>query len=360
MRKAFDIVQLPVLLKRLADCGLSIQLLQMFQTYLYGRYQYVRFCNVVSPLFEVKSGVGQGSKLGPLFFLILINNICDVVQFARPYLFADDLKICMKINNLNDCIKLQQDINSINNWCTQNFLSFNTDKCYCFTFTLKKQLIHYEYRIGNSTLKKPELIKDLGVTFDSKLSFDVHINNIVNSAFKMLGFLKRNSRDFKNEKTLITLYKSFVRSKLEYCSLIWDPLYENHINQIERVQKKFLRFLNWKMRKEDSSRLPYSLLCERYQMSTLQERRSHAKILYLHKILHGHEDNPSLLSSLGILVSSTRSHGNFYVPTPRTNVYKKCPVFSLCSLANKLDNVDLFRYRNTKKFRSLTTCKLSK
>lgn len=166
-------------------------------------------------------------------------------------------------------------------------------------------------------LKRIEAMRDLGVTFDSKLLFDVHIDNIIKKATQALGFILRLSADFKNIKTYKILYCAFVRSHLEYASQVWNPNYNVYIDRIERVQKRFLRFLQFKTRKYSSN---YIVRCKRFHMLPLYERRRIADIATLFKIANSGMDCPELLSKLGLVTHITllRNPRLIHVPRVRT------------------------------------------
>ena len=100
------------------------------------------------------------------------------------------------------------------------------------SFSRRKSIELFNYQLDNVTLNRVTQFKDLGVTFDSKLSFDEHIRLTTESAYKSLGFILRNGREFNNVKTLNTLYTAFVRCKLEYASVVWSPLYITYTAQL--------------------------------------------------------------------------------------------------------------------------------
>ena len=121
-------------------------------------------------------------------------------------MYADDTKIYSEINNSHDGYNLQEDINAIVQWCCDWKLSLNFNKCAIVTFTLQTKPIYYQYKISAPLLRINE-VKDLGVTINSKLTYSSHISTIVNSAFKILGMLKRKSSKFKLQETVLIFYK---------------------------------------------------------------------------------------------------------------------------------------------------------
>lgn len=161
-------------------------------------------------------------------------------------LFADDLKIYSEINNISDCIRLQECIDRLFDWCVGNDLELNVSKCLAMRYTYKRNFPELYYKIGNSKLDEVSNVKDLGVWFDTTLKFDIHISQITNRANKLLGFIMRMSKDFTNIRCIKTLYTSLVRPILEYASTIWSPFRVMHTQSIKPCQKRFTRFLFFK------------------------------------------------------------------------------------------------------------------
>jgi hypothetical protein len=140
-------------------------------------------------------------------------------------------------------------------------------------------------------LEKPDSIRDLGVTFNSTLSFNDHIDLVAQSAFKSLGFI-RNSREISDADTLKILYVTYVRSRLEYSSLVWSPIYNNHISTLERVQRRFLKAVACSIDGVYPPRGYPQELLERFNLVSLVSRRVEHSIIFLYKVLHNLYDCP--------------------------------------------------------------------
>ena len=162
-------------------------------------------------------------------------------------LFADDLKIFKKIKSFSDIRILQRALDILFDYCNFFSLKLNTEKCFAITFS-RKLLLQFPstYKISDNFLTKVDTIKDLGVLLDSKLTFSSHIRFCYDKAIKMLGFLFRTCRDFKNVNSFKTVYFSYVRSHLEYATQIWNPSKANVSSDLEKIQRKFVRFLYFK------------------------------------------------------------------------------------------------------------------
>ena len=281
--KAFDRLDFGIIIDKLSRFGFHPNLLHFFHSYLTNRPHFVEYNNYRSKNFTSTSGVPQGSVLAPLLFNLFINDIVSSMT-CNALLFADDLKIFKVIRSVNDCLLLQKDLQSLCDWCGVNKLALNYGKCKKITISLKRHELNYSYRLGNTTLEDCASVIDLGVAVDKKLSFNCHINMICDSASKSLGFLVRAASQFKNATTLMALYQSFVKSKLQYASLIWSPQYSVHINRIERVQRRFLKYLQFKTNGIYPCRgFPHPELLEKFDLFPLEKHRDHDCQIFIYK-----------------------------------------------------------------------------
>jgi hypothetical protein len=263
--KAFDSVSHRRLLHKIKNYGIHGHMYDWISSYLDGRKQRVVIDNQCSSWASVTSGVPQGSLIGPLLFIIYINDLPSVLKHSKCLLYADDAKIYR--HTRDDCHLLQEDLNNVNQWCKDWKLTLNTSKCMVISFTNKRTVNTFDYAIEGSPLARTDKVNDLGVILVSNLSFKTHISSVVNKSFRMLGFIKRTCYSFKDTKPLIALYKSYVRTNLEYCAVIWSPWQKQHCENIERVQRKFVKYLCFK------SALPYDRdkypeLCSYFNLPT--------------------------------------------------------------------------------------------
>lgn len=190
--KAFDKVNHCILLKKLNNFDLPINLLRWKRSYLENRRQYVMYEGMCSRDFVVNSGVPQGSHIGPTLFLLFINDLANILNDdVFSSLFADDLKIAAVIKSPTDVTKLQSAIDKLRTWCTENDLHLNLSKCVVMSITKKNSCFDGHYHYGSHMFERVYHQKDLGVIIDSKLMFSEHINSITSKAASTLGFLKR-------------------------------------------------------------------------------------------------------------------------------------------------------------------------
>lgn len=343
-KKAFDLVTYFVLLCKLyCQFALSKRVIEFLAFYLTGRSQYVIFNGHKSLSYEVNSGIQQGSNTGPLFFLTIINDLPDYLKYASGLLFVDDFKLYKQINSVEDSILLQKDLDALMVWCGSNKLCLNIPKCNVMSFTLKKEPLIFSYALDGEVLSRKTVMRDLGVYFDTKLNFDFHITLKTNEAMKMLGFLKRSCYFFKDKTAITALFNSYVRSKIEYACLVWEPFYDNQNLQIERVQKKFLRYFVWKIYHLPTYFEKYYSLLLTAKMLSLEDRRKLQRIMFLKKLISGREDNSYLLEKLPFYcpIKNLRVRlQTFYLPNARTNRDKASPMYKICEAGNSLSNLD--------------------
>jgi len=265
---------------------------------------------------------------------------------SNVLLFADDLKLFKVVRCLDDCYALQADLKIIEQWCESNNLPLNIGKCLTMTFSNTQTSIDFEYRLNDSIISRCSTFRDLGILYDSKLTFAPHIDAICNSATKMLGFIIRNTKDFSSKQALITLYNSYVRSKLEYGAIIFNPVYDRYVVQLENIQRKFLKFLAFKC---DGTYPPRGseqpLLLQRFQVPSLLNRRNYLSVQFISKICRAYIDCPDLLMQIQFYVPprTTRTPSTFFLATPNTNFLLKAPLYRGMSIFNaSCSDIDIF------------------
>ena len=172
-------------------------------------------------------------------------------------------------------------------------------------FSLKRsRAISFVYTICSTVLPSVTEVKDLGVTLTSNLCFNKHVTNIVNKSFQMIGFLRRTLRPFKDPDVFRTMYFTLICSRLEYCSNIWSPSANYQVEKIERVQKKFLKFMCYKLR--ITYNVPYLSLCKRFNFEPLSQRRKVSDVTLLNKLFNNKINCPSMVESINFNVPRRR------------------------------------------------------
>ena len=242
-KKAFDTVPHNELLLKLWMTGITGPLWLWFNDYLKNRLHYVSICGESSPLLPVLSGVPQGSILGPILFLVYINDLPSAISYSSAYLFADDTKFIKSITSFNDSVQLQRDIDSLSSWCRTWNLSLNQDKCAVMRISLRSHTDPHSYTINNSNIKISSNQRDLGIIISHNLSWDAHYSYICANAYRALNFIRRNITFSSPQHLKKSLYLSLVRSKITYCSQLWRPMYIKDIKCLENVQRRATRFI---------------------------------------------------------------------------------------------------------------------
>lgn len=348
--KAFDRIDHVILLDKLLAAGIHGNLLRWFSSYIENRSQVVAVSGYSSKWHTVPSGVPQGSLLGPLLFNIFVNDIKSCFRSSQFLLYADDMKIFRKIETAHDCYLLQQDLVALEDYCSLNKLDLNVSKCFSITFTRKPNPILYDYTLKTRNLKRVNEIKDLGVIHDTKFTYEKHINAISKKAIKVMGFVIRSCSQFSSIKIIKILYCSFVRSALEYCSQIWCPQYGIYINRLETIQRKFMRFLQYKCNQYDTS---YESRCKRHHILPLMERRKIADTVLYVKIAQSLVDCPNLLSSVKLRVPnrSVRRLVTLFIPQSHTKYRHNSFLVRTATQVNRLlesNDLDLFNSKPSK------------
>ncbi len=331
--KAFDRVSHNLLLQELNVYGIFGGVNHWFDSYLTNRSQYVVIGSTKSNRITPTSGIPQGSVLGPLLFLIFVNRLPDKFKHSNSLLLADDLKLYKKIGGTSDCSALQEDIDSLMDWCGTYKLDHNVKKCFSFSTTFSPNKVNCVYKMNGEILESCDVKDDLGVVFDSKVSFKLHNDKIVRKAYQMLGFIFRSTKSFNDPKSLILLYNAYVRSRLEYCSSLWNPIYSKYIDSIEKVQRKFTRLL---YRKFNWIKPDYCTRLLQLKMHSLESRRIEMDEILLYKIINGNIDS-TLRSHIHFNNPQrfTRNQSIFYLPNLTTNYTSNSPMYRLQSAHDK-------------------------
>ena len=268
--KAFDSVHHDTLLSKLRNqFGINGRLLKYLENYLKGREQCVVVGGCKSEMRLVTSGVPQGSILGPLLFVLFINDIADdISEGTNVALYADDTKIWRDVHSWDDHEILQRDIDVLSLWSLRNKMKFHPDKCKVLSVNS-----HYvnpfhsiyafpcavlQYTLGGSPLVFVSFEKDLGVIVTDRLRWDDHCNGRLNVASSKLGLLKRVCAFTNNQEQKRQLYQAIVKSQFEHCCVVWRPTTDTMLNKFESKQRKSVK---WILNEEDHHYNDFEYLC---------------------------------------------------------------------------------------------------
>ena len=286
--KAFDKVPHDKLIWKLFYYGVNESLIEWIKNYLSDRTSSVRVNGSLSDSFHITSGVPQGSVLGPTLFIIYVNDMFKIIDNDSGvdlFLYADDAKIFRNILSDNDRELLQISLNALACWCDEWDIKLNVEKCVAMRFG--KQInddSECMYNIVNHRLECCSIIKDLGVIFDRLLKFDNHIYEMINKGFSTLGLISRNFNGL-NKDSFLLLYKSLVRSKLEYAVNVWSPWRLKEIEAIERVQKRATKMV------KECENLKYIDRLKLLNLPCLRYRRSRGDLIMVYNMLKSDDGN---------------------------------------------------------------------
>ena len=341
-KKAFDSVPHNRLLYKLHHLGIRGNLHNWIESFLTGRSQRVSINGTLSSPTIVTSGIPQGSVLGPLLFVIFVNDLPWNLT-SNTLLFADDTKAYMKYPSTIHLqtelsTKIQDDLNKMNAWSDKWLLKFNSSKC-------KQMLIHkprqnpiplprYLRDENNQEVQLEQVTeeKDLGIIVDNHLSFKPHIATITAKARRNMGIIRR-TMDHLDKEVFVPLYTSLVRSQLDYGHAIWNPYQQQDVKRLEQVQRNATKKVN------GLRETPYEERLKFLGLTTLSFRRLRGDMIEAYKILHELYD--PIVSPTLVRDHSTRRGNSFklyVVGNYTSDIRKYCFVNRIIKHWNSLPN----------------------
>lgn len=350
-KKAFDKVPHERLLMKVEALGIGGSVLQWIRSWLTNRRQRVVINGAASGWGSVTSGVPQGSVLGPLLFVIYINDL-DVGLISKVSKFADDTKIGINAADPSAVRELQGDLAKIGEWSDKWQMPFNVEKCSVLHAGSRNP--EANYTLLGAHISPTDVQKDLGVLITKDLKFSRQCLEAEKRANKILGYIKRQFR-YRNKETVLSLYNSLVRPLLEYAVQFWSPTLRQDVKRLEQVQARAtklvpeIRFKGYARRLEDLG------------LFTLEQRRMRGQLIETFRILRGFcQVDPE--DYFVLCVNSTRNHGWKVVP-PRFNTshMENFMLVKICNVWNRLPEnvvnsltIDTFKRRLDKILPGLT------
>ena len=244
--KAFDTVDHSILLTKLNHYGIRGVAYDWFESYLSNRKQYVTYNGSKSSTKTVRCGVPQGSILGPILFLIYINDLASICKKTLPFLFADDTNLFISGENIEKMIEdLNKELMEISHWLKVNKLSLNIKKTHYMLFTSKKiRPTELNIQIDGNGIEEVSHTKFLGVYIDNKLNWKKHISYIYGKVSRGIGIILK-TRKVLNTESLKTLYYSFIYPYYNYCNHVWGCTYETNLRPLILLQKWCIRVISF-------------------------------------------------------------------------------------------------------------------
>ena len=290
--KAFDSVPHYRLLEKLKMYGIGHELLLWIKDFLIGRRQRVNVSGSYSDWSPVTSGVPQGSCLGPVLFVIFINDLPEVVE-SLVQMYADDTKLFSEVDNQQQRLILQKDLTSLVEWADKWQLRFNADKCHTVHLGSKNNNYPYYMKKHDSDelveLETSEVEKDLGVHVDDKLSFAKHVECQVNKANRLVGLIRR-SFTYMDKETMKHLFTAIVRPHLEFANVVWSPKCKKEEELIERVQARATKCV------PGLQNVSYENRLKAMKLPSLKYRRKRGDLIEAYKYTHSYYNvNANLL-----------------------------------------------------------------
>ena len=342
LKKAFDTIDHGILLNKLTHYGVDGLSVAWFKSYLSNRYQRISLNGNLSEPKAVNFGVPQGSNLGPLLFLIFINDLPNCLTSGSARMFADDTNISVHSHNILGLEpQLNQELENIRKWLLSNRLSLNIAKTeFMVMGSRQKFTAHHDYplkvMIDNNELERVEHAKSLGVTIDKNLNWSIHVDNIVKKVSSCVGALKR-VRSFVSSETAILIYKSLILPHFDYCSTVWSGLGAELSDKLQKLQNRAARVITKTGYETRSSELLSKLGWDKLSL-----RREKQKATFMFKTMSKlvPENIQKLFEKKNIqLKYNIRNQESALVlPKPRTEYLKKCFSYSGAKLWNGLSS----------------------
>ena len=278
--RAFDSVVHSKLLVKLKSYGIGYELLNWFQNFLTGRSQMVVIDGHLSTSVNVISGVPQGSVIGPILFILFVNDIVDILpDSVHCKLFADDIKLYSSVDISLPINSLHVALDLIVEWANIWQMPINASKCNVLHIGSKFVQSSADYFIKQQKIVRLSEVRDLGILLDDDLRFKHHISQITTKAYQRIAVIFRGFCT-RNVTFLIRAYKTYIRPILEYCTQIWNPYLIGEIIEIEKVQKYYTKRL------PGMKSLNYNDRLQRLKLESLELRRLKADLMMYYKIVH--------------------------------------------------------------------------
>ncbi len=296
--KAFDRVPHERLIRKVEAHGIRGNISKWIKAWLTGRRQRVSINGTKSEWADVKSGVPQGSVLGPLLFIIYINDL-DTEINSRLSKFADDTKIGRAIHSDDDANALQRDLDNLCEWTDKWQMRFNTEKCK--VINVGRTNDNNNYKLVNDTISHSSCERDLGVMVTKDLKPRQQCIKVRNKANRILGFISRSVSN-RTDKVILQLYLALVRPHLDYAVQFWCPAYKMDIHSLESVQRRMTKMIH------SIRNLPYEERLKRLNLHSLERRRVRGDLIEVYKWMTG--INKGDIGSILIVNQENRTRNN--------------------------------------------------
>lgn len=341
LKKAFDTVDHELVLKKLRCFGVLPESLEWFKSYLSSRTQQCYVNGVISEQKPITCGVPQGSILGPLLFLIYINDLTTCTEYGTTRMYADDTNLTYSACSVDELQRqMGKDLEKLSTWLAVNKLTLNILKTEYMLIGSRQRISTLNevlnLSVNGVTLQQVKNAKCLGVTIDEFLTWETHLTNVIRKVSAGIGVLRRVKKIVPRDN-LISIYRSIIEPYFDYCCLVWDGIGTSLAERLQKLQNRAARVITsatyLKRSKDIRSELGWQ---------TLQERRNKLKAVMMFKTLNGMA--PRYMEDIfnvhtGNLAYNLRaSCKDVALPQVKTDYYRKSFAFTGAKLWNSLPN----------------------
>ena len=321
--------------------------LKLFKSYLVNRKQTVTYDKLTSSLQIISTGVPQGSILGPLLFLIYINDICNVSRKLSYILFADDTNIIMSHKNLTQLFTtLNEELYKLNEWVIANKLKLNFDKTHYVYFKICKTNTNLpNLYIGNKEIIRTHTTKFLGILIDENLGWKEHINNVCIKLSRLCGIIYR-TRHMLTPEALKSVYYSLIYPHLTYGIVAWGNTYPTYKQPLLVMQKRIIRTITFSSRYSSTQPLFTNL-----RLMKLDEIFNYFATLFVFKSIYNHNMYKLDFQVINHNYNTRGQHVNIVVPLCTTSHAQRHILYTgpvlwnnLPSRLKQITNINSFKY----------------
>lgn len=280
--RAFDLLWHAGLLAKLKKLGIQGRMYNWILEFITKRTFQVRVGKHLSQTHPIENGTVQGSIISPLLFLIMINDLPSYTSNAQVSLFADDTAIFKSGKNVKSLTKnIQSNLNSIQKWCDENGFKISTEKSIIILFTKSHKKFNFKITLQGSEIKRDDHVKFLGVIFDNRLTWNKHVNYIVDKCKKRINLLRSLTGQTWGSSTraLLTIYRALVRPIIEYADIAYDNAPKSTLEKLDQIQANALRICL-----AATKNTPIEILQAEANEPPLQLRRLHHQLTTIAKI----------------------------------------------------------------------------